>query len=451
MWEGPVSSNRQYPVNAEAERLLLGCVLRDQNALAEIAGSLRSEDFGLPAHRQIFLAMLALADRGQEIDELRLIDALEAEERLQSVGGQSAIVGLADGVPRLSSLDSYIAQVRNKALRREMIRVGDAIADLAHSEPDEAEAVSAAQGLAMSLSNGNARRGPVSVRDIIAEAGGVAAMMRSQPGIPTGFPDLDYFGGLIPGELIIVGARPSMGKTALAFEIGHQSARRKHPVLAFSLEMSKEQLVGRMACGAARVNLRDFIAGDLEPHMERLVAVEGERIAELPFMIDESGTNPMDVLSKCRSVKSKHGLDVVVIDYLQLMSAPGAKENRNLELGHITRQLKLMARELSIAVVLLSQLARDVDKRPGRRPILADLRDSGSIEQDADKVLFLLREHYYDAEKDPTAAELIIAKNRNGPTGSIELNFSAPCVRFDSVARRDDAPAPTYNDQEDMF
>ncbi|HTD43444.1 MAG TPA: replicative DNA helicase [Bryobacteraceae bacterium] len=442
---------RGLPANADAERFVLGSVLLNQDVYFQVAGAIEPEDFSLEKHRRIFSRMKDLYARGEKIDRLTIANELMKQGQLESVDGFSYLVSLDEGLPQIANLDSYVRIVKDKATLRKLIFSAQKVIDrclIGEDEPDEILA-GAEESL---LKLGEARSGerlesPATV--IEKFPGGVNAFLdpsQRVSGLSTGFTKFDEMtGGLHGGELIILAARPSMGKTALALNMAQHVATHplmRKPVAVFSLEMSSASLLTRLLCAAARVDQHKFRAGYLNADERRKLQVALAELTESPLYLDDTaGVNLMDVHSKLRRMKAEHGLSLVVIDYLQLMSTRGRIENRNQEVSALSRGLKLMAKDLDVPFIVLSQLSRASETRPGdHRPQLSDLRDSGSIEQDADLVAFIYREEVYrkDREDLKGLADLIIAKQRNGPIGTVPLRFLNQFTRFEN--RAEDLP-----------
>jgi replicative DNA helicase len=442
---------RGLPANADAERFVLGSILLNQDIYFQVAGAIEPEDFSLEKHRRIFSRMKDLYARGEKIDRLTIANELMKQGQLESVDGFSYLVSLDEGLPQIANLDSYIRIVKDKATLRKLIFSAQKVIDrclIGEDEPDEILA-GAEESL---LKLGEARSGErlESPSTIIEKfPGGVNAFLdpsQRVSGLSTGFTKFDEMtGGLHGGELIILAARPSMGKTALALNMAQHVATHplmRKPVAVFSLEMSSASLLTRLLCAAARVDQHKFRAGYLNADERRKLQVALGELTESPLYLDDTaGVNLMDVHSKLRRMKAEHGLSLVVIDYLQLMSTRGRIENRNQEVSALSRGLKLMAKDLDVPFIVLSQLSRASETRPGdHKPQLSDLRDSGSIEQDADLVAFIYREELYrkDREDLKGLADLIIAKQRNGPIGTVPLRFLSQFTRFEN--RAEDLP-----------
>ena len=442
---------RGLPANVDAERFVLGSILLNQDTYFQVAGAIEPEDFSLEKHRRIFARMKDLYDRGEKIDRVTLANELMKQGQIESVDGFSYLVSLDEGLPALSNLDSYIRIVKDKATLRKLIFSAQKVIDrclIGEDEPDEILA-GAEESL---LKLGEARSGEKleSPSTVISKfPGGVNEFLdpsQRVSGLSTGFAKFDEMtGGLHGGELLILAARPSMGKTALALNIAQHVAthpQMRKPVAVFSLEMSSASLLTRLLCSAARVDQHKFRAGYLNGDERRKLQVALADLTESPLFLDDTaGVNLMDIHSKLRRMQAEHGLSLVVIDYLQLMSSRGRSENRNQEVSAISRGLKLMAKDLDVPFLVLSQLSRAAETRIGdHKPQLSDLRDSGSIEQDADLGAFIFREEVYKRDREDLRglADLIIAKQRNGPIGNVPLRFLGQFTRFEN--RAEDLP-----------
>ncbi len=442
---------RGLPANVDAERFVLGSILLNQDTYFQVAGAVEPEDFSLEKHRRIFARMKDLYDRGEKIDRVTLANELMKQGQIESVDGFSYLVSLDEGLPALSNLDSYVRIVKDKATLRKLIFSAQKVIDrclIGEEEPDEILA-GAEESL---LKLGEARSGEKleSPATVIGKfPGGVNAFLdpsQRVSGLSTGFAKFDEMtGGLHGGELLILAARPSMGKTALALNIAQHVAthpQMRKPVAVFSLEMSSASLLTRLLCSAARVDQHKFRAGYLNADERRKLQVALADLTDSPLFLDDTaGVNLMDIHSKLRRMKAEHGLSLVVIDYLQLMSSRGRSENRNQEVSAISRGLKLMAKDLDVPFLVLSQLSRAAETRIGdHKPQLSDLRDSGSIEQDADLVAFIFREEVYKRDREDLRglADLIVAKQRNGPIGNVPLRFLGQFTRFEN--RAEDLP-----------
>jgi replicative DNA helicase len=440
-----IALERGLPVNLDAERFVLGAILMDDALYIQVAGSLESEDFSLEKHRRIFLRMGELYNRGERIDRVTVANELMKQNQLESVDGVSYLVSLDEGLPALTNLDSYVRIVKDKAVLRRIIFTSQKLIDrciIGEEEPDQI--LASAEETLLKLGETRTQDALVNPQQILEDFdGGINAFLdpsKRIKGLSTGFLKLDEMtGGLHAGELVILAARPSMGKTALALNIAQHVAAQsneKQTVAVFSLEMSRESLLTRMICAGARVDQQKFRAGYLNQDERRRLAKTASELVQAPLYIDDtSGTHMMDIHAKLRRLKAEHGLSLVVIDYLQLMSGRGRYENRNQEISTISRGLKLLAKDLKVPMLVLSQLNRAPETRPGdHRPQLSDLRESGSIEQDADLVAFIFREEVYKQEDERLKglAELLVAKQRNGPTGKVNLVFLKEFTKFEN-------------------
>ncbi|HEY6394038.1 MAG TPA: replicative DNA helicase [Candidatus Binataceae bacterium] len=435
------------PANLDAERFVLGSILLNDSLYLQVAGAVEPEDFSLEKHRRIFARMKDLYDRAEKIDRVTLTNELMKQGQLESVDGMTYLLSLDEGLPEIVNLESYIRIVKDKATLRKLIFSAQAVIDRclnAGEEPDEI--LASAEETLLKLGEARSHDQLASPASIVQKfPGGVNAFLDPSQrlrGLSTGFKRFDEMtGGLNGGELFILAARPSMGKTALALNIAQHVAthpRIRKPVAVFSLEMSSSSLLTRLLCAAARVDQHKFRAGFLNVEERRKLQFALADLTEAPLYLDDSaGVNLMDVHAKLRRMKNDHGLSLVVIDYLQLMSSRGRIENRNQEVSAISRGLKLMAKDLDVPFLVLSQLSRASETRPGdHKPQLSDLRDSGSIEQDADLVAFIYREEVYKKDREDVKglADLIIAKQRNGPIGNVPLRFLGQYTRFENRA-----------------
>jgi replicative DNA helicase len=435
------------PANVEAERSILGAILLDNFAYNQAAEHLKTEDFSLDSHRRIYSRMVDLAESSRPIDMITLIEELDRHKDLQAIGDVPYVSSLVDGVPDRPSIEHYVKIVRDKALLRGLIHAANAAIARASDQSDSAEDVlSDAEAAIFQLSEKRIGRGFMGVQEIVRESFGSvdALLQRGQriTGLATHYNDLDEMtSGLQRSDLVIIAARPSMGKTAFAMNIAENAAIEDQQVVGvFSLEMSREALLLRLLCSQARVDAHKMRTGSLWQDDTRKVVRAMEQLAHAPIYIDDTpGIGLSEMRAKARRLKQSAGkLDLIIVDYLQLMSGGGKRyENRTQEVSAISRGLKALAKELSVPVVALSQLSRAPESRGGdHRPQLADLRESGSIEQDADLVMFIFREEVYKQD-DPSLqgiAEIIIGKQRNGPTGRLKLAFMKSCTRFETLA-----------------
>ena len=437
------------PANVEAERSILGAILLDNLAYNQAAEHLHPDDFSLDSHRRIYARMIDLAESSRPIDMITLVEELDRRKELEAIGDVGYVSGLVDGVPDRPSIEHYIKIVRDKALLRGLIHAANsAIAKAAeHSDPAE-EILNEAEATIFQLSEKRIGRGFMGVQEIIKESFGSidALLQRGQriTGLETYYADLDEMtSGLQPSDLVILAARPSMGKTSFAMNIAENAAIYGSQVIGvFSLEMSKEALLQRMLCSVARVDAHKFRTGSLWQEDTRKIQHAVEQLAHAPIFVDDTpGISVSEMRAKARRlVQSQGKLDLLIVDYLQLMSGGGGRryENRTQEVSAISRGLKGLAKELRVPVIALSQLSRAPETRGSgdHRPQLSDLRESGSIEQDADLVMFIFREEVYKPD-DPELegrAEIIIAKQRNGPIGKVKLAFLKRSTRFENMA-----------------
>lgn len=447
-----VNLDRGLPASIDAERSILGAILLDNFAYTQAASSLRPDDFSLDSHRRIYQRMMDLQESGRAIDLITLTEELSRYKEVEAIGGVSYLSSLTDGLPHRANIEHYVKIVRDKAMLRGVINAANGAIAQAMDQADTAEDVLAGLESALfSLSENRAGQDFVGIKQIVKESFGSIDKLyeRGQrvTGLETHYTDLDEMtSGLQKSDLIILAARPSMGKTSLAMNIAENAAVLDKKVVAmFSLEMSRESLLLRLLCSQAHVDAHKLRTGFLgRDDYNRLVEALG-RLADSPIYIDDTpGINVSEMRAKARRLKHQNNeqLDLIIVDYLQLMSgtpmAGGRKyENRTQEVSAISRGLKLLAKDLQCPVVALSQLSRAPEARTGdHRPQLADLRESGSIEQDADLVMFIFREEVYKKD-DPSLegiAELIIAKQRNGPVGNVKLAFIKRSTRFENYA-----------------
>jgi replicative DNA helicase len=427
-------------------------MLIDRDAVARAVEHVNDSTFYREAHRRLFRAMTRLFERGDVIDVITVAEELKKTEELDSVGGLEYIAELVDAVPTAANIEYHARIVRDKALLRRLIDASQNIVRDAYEqgERDVEEVLDEAESRIFHVAQSHAREGFVWIKEILwptfehieklqESAGGIT-------GVPTGFPDLDRMTtGLQKGDLVIVAARPSMGKTSWIMNVAQNAAiEHEIPTAVFSLEMGKEQLVQRLLCSEGRVDAQKLRRGRLSPEEYQRLAAAAGHLNTAPLWIDDTpGMTVLEMRAKARRLKSETDLGMLVIDYMQLMASSGRAESRVQEVSEISRGLKALARELEIPVVALSQLSRQPEQRPDKRPQLSDLRESGSIEQDADLVMFLFRPEYYFGAVDDEGnslegkADLIVAKQRNGPTGVVKLYFHKQYTRFDSATRDD--------------
>ncbi|MBR3796958.1 MAG: replicative DNA helicase [Clostridia bacterium] len=434
---------RVPPNNADAEKSVLGCMMQDREALSMAFELLHADDFYQPANREIFDAMHQLNQQGMPIDLVTVDDELSRRGTLEGVGGTNYLVELTECTPSTVNARAYMQIVDEKAILRRMIK---ATGDIAASCYQQADPVSDILGVAeksifdiVMRKNEGATLKHISdvLPDTYLRIEQLTELKGSIDGVPMGFVDLDnLLTGLHGGELVIVGARPSMGKSAFGLNItGYAGTHAGKSVAYFSLEMPNDQLAMRLLCSDAKVDMQAVRHGSLrDDDWVSLSSTLGPLAASNIYMDDTSGITPSQLRSRCRRLKMERGLDMVVVDYLQLMSADGRVENRQNEVSEISRNLKSIAKELNVPIVALAQLSRAGAQRSDKRPILSDLRDSGAIEQDADVIMFLHREEYYDPNtEDKNIAEVIVAKQRNGPLGTVKLAWLGQYTRFASL------------------
>ncbi len=440
-----MGADRVPPFNLEAERSVLGACMLEREALMAVTEGLTADDFYDPRHRNAFEIISSMAERDIAVDSLTFREELIKLGLEEKLGGLSFIAALLDAVTTTANVEHHISIVRDKSVHRGLITVGSDISRMGFSEDVEvAEALESAEQkvfeIARSGRTANVRGSKEVIKSALSEIEKRLAGGLTMTGVPTGFKDFDKMsGGLQAGGLYILAARPSMGKTAWAINVAQYAALQENiPVLIFSLEMSAEQIAQRMLSAEARVNLRQiFESRNLQNEQWNQLSQAAGKLSLCPLYIDDSSTlNTLDLRGRCRRffAKQKSEKGLIVLDYLQLMNVARKIENRQQEVSEISRALKGVAREFKVPVIALSQLSRDVEKRGGsKKPQLSDLRDSGAIEQDADMVIFLYREAYYaQEESQDSSAEVIVAKNRNGPTGKVNLVFFKEYARFEN-------------------
>ncbi|WP_127582197.1 replicative DNA helicase [Paenibacillus koleovorans] len=443
---GELFLDRIPPQNLEAEQAVLGAILLDGEALITALERVTSDDFYRTAHQHIFAAMQDLAQDDEPVDLITLTAKLQDKQQLEDIGGVSYLSQLANAVPTAANVDYYAAIVEEKSMLRRLIRTATQIVSNGYAGEEEVgELLSEAERKILEISNRRAGNGFVAIRDVLMEVFERVEFLYAHKGgatgIPSGFTDLDKMtSGFQRSDLIIVAARPSVGKTAFALNIAQNvGVRAKETVAIFSLEMGAAQLVQRMICAEANVDASRLRTGFLEGDDWQKLTMAIGTLSEANIYIDDSPSITVaDIRSKCRRLKKEKGLGMILIDYLQLIHGRGkAGENRQQEVSEISRTLKGIARELDVPVIALSQLSRGVEQRQDKRPMMSDLRESGSIEQDADIVAFLYRDDYYDKESEKkNIIEIIIAKQRNGPVGTVELVFLKNFNKFVSLDRQ---------------
>ena len=439
-------AERTLPHDLDAEKSVLGAILINNQTFNQAAEVLDAQDFFRDAHRKIFEKMVALTDRSDPVDLITLKDELDRSGELEDVGGPAYISALTDGVPRSANVEYYARIVKEKSTLRRLIQSATEVLTRAYdAEATADDQLDEAERAIFDIAEGRARAGFVSLGELVDRGYGMLEQLQLHQGlvtgIPSGFADLDEMTrGFQPSDLIIVAARPAMGKTSLVLNIAlHCGVEAGKTVGIFSLEMSKEQLFLRMLTSEARVDAHRFRGGFLgEQDYERLVTAFPRLHDARVFVDDTPSVGILEIRAKARRLKLEHGLDLLVIDYLQLMQGRGRFENRQQELAAISRSLKILAKELNIPIIALSQLSRAPEARGDHRPQSSDLRESGALEQDADVVLFIFREDMYSVEDERRpdvegVAELIIGKQRNGPTGTVKLAFLKQYTRFENL------------------
>ncbi len=429
------------PQNIEAERGVLGSIIIDPEAIVQVGDFLTAEDFYRDAHRSIYEVIVQLYEQREAADFITICDELERRNKLEDVGGASYITSLINQVPTSGNVEYYGRIVERTAILRRLIHAAGEIAAIAYDEVDADLALEKAEQLIFSIGQRHAHSDFSPLRDLLSEYMNKLDQLHERRGtivgVPTGFTDLDRLtGGLQKSDLIILAARPAVGKTSLSLSLAHNSAiKHQRSIAIFSLEMSKEQLVQRLLSMDAAVDQQRLRTGWIEDDdWERIIYSMGT-LSEANIWIDDTaGISTVEMRSKARRLQAEHGIDLIIVDYLQLMqsSVSGKRnENRVQEISEISRNLKGLARELDIPVLALAQLSRAVDSRQSKVPILSDLRESGSIEQDADIVMFIYRDDVYNPESErKNIADIIVAKHRNGPVGEVSLYFQANQTRF---------------------
>lgn len=436
------------PHSEEAEKSVLGSVILDKEALFNVLEILKAEDFYNEMHKEIYTAITNLYRRNEPVDMLTVSEELKKRNSLEMVGGRAYIATLSSMVPSTSNAVQYAKIIGDKALLRRLIASASDIMESAYKEKSEPEEIlDGAEREIFEIAQSRQTRDFEALKDIlwrnIQKIDELSAQEGSLTGITTGFVDLDAkTSGLQKSDLIMLAARPSMGKTAFALNIAQRAALNGGAnVLIFSLEMSREQLSQRLLSMESRVDMKKLQTGNLDRADWDNVHMALDRLSEANIFIDDTpGIGVMEVKNKCRRMKAEKGLDLVIVDYLQLMAFEGRSESRQQEISALSRFLKQLARELDCPVIVLSQLSRAPELRTDHRPILSDLRESGSIEQDADIVMFLYRDEYYNPETDkPNCCEVIIAKQRSGPTGTVEVTWLGKYTRFADSSHRSDS------------
>lgn len=432
------------PHDIEAEQAVIGSMLTDQEAVYAAIERLKPEDFYREDNKQIYTAILNIYNKAEPIDIITLKAELSSMGKLDAVGGLEYIVELPEKVPTTANVNRYIKIVEEKSLLRNLIRAANEILSSGYAQEDDVEnIVDHAEKKIFDVMQKKSQKGYTTIKDVLVESFTKLEELYNQKehitGVPTGFAELDKkTAGLHGSELILIAARPAMGKSAFALNIGSYAATRANvPVAIFSLEMSKEQVGNRILCSEALVDSNNVRTGELnDEELGKLAETSGE-LSQAPIYIDDTpGISVMEIRAKCRKLKLEKNIGLVIIDYLQLIQGSGKTSSREQEIAEISRSLKILAKEIEVPVIALSQLSRAVEARPDHRPMLSDLRESGSIEQDADIVMFLYRDDYYneDSEK-KNIAEVIIAKQRAGSTGTVDLAWLGKYTKFANLEK----------------
>jgi replicative DNA helicase len=446
--------DRLPPQNLEAEQCVLGSMLLDRECIGDVLLFLTAKDFYMPSHSEVFSALVDLFERNEPVDLLLCTEELKRREKLELVGGVELIVSLMESVPSAAHSEAYAKLVRQAAERRSLVAAANAILKDAYTSPmsDTDELLDRAERSIFAVAQDRGGDSATSMHDLVREA--LSRIDRLQDGevvtggLPTHYSDLDkLLNGLKPGSLYIIAGRPSMGKSSFATSIlSNVCIRDKTPAVLFTLEVTKEQVAENMLCSNAAVDAHRLMRGELSNEEYARVPVSAGKLSQAPLFVDDTpGITMTRLRAKARRLKSRHDIGIILVDYLQLMTLGDRAESRQVEISMISASLKQLARELKVPVVALSQLNRGVEQRQDKRPLMGDLRESGSLEQDADAILLLYRREYYFPE-DVAAkgkADVIVAKNRNGPTGSIELNFHASWMRFENAHHFPEAGPPS--------
>lgn len=446
--------NRLPPQNIDAEKSILGGLMLEQEAWDEVSEIIVEEDFYKPAHRKIFNAIRELHKREMPSDLVTVSNMLMERGELESLGGAVYLAELIDQTPSTANIGSYGKIVQEKSLLRKVIGASQEFIDKSYAQEFENmdAFLDSMEARVFQLAENKQTSGLTDASELVKvsleKIESLYGNQQTVTGVPSGFNELDELtAGLHPGELIIVAARPSMGKTAFSLNIAvHAALNEKKKVAYFSVEMGKDQVMVRMLASAAKIRLGDLRIGKIDDQAwPRLINTAAQMSETGLFIDDTSGISPFDIRAKCRRMKAKYGLDIIMIDYLQLMSMKQKFDSREREVAEISKLLKSIAKELQVPVIALAQLNRGVEGRSDRRPMLSDLRESGSIEQDADVIMMIFREDYYDRDNPEIKglAEIIIGKQRNGPVDTVKLRWVPEYGIFDNLVRGPDAPMPT--------
>jgi len=444
-----VANIKTPPHSIEAEQSVLGGLMVDSNAFDKVVERISEKDFYLQKHRLIFLAIVDLSSRDQPFDVLTVAENLKSKKQLESVGGDVYLFELERNTPSVANVAAYADIVRERSVLRQLIGVAGGIADMAFNTEGRSciELLDAAERQVFAIAEqGISRGGPEGIKSLVAKAvDRIDTLYHSQSpitGTPTGFTDLDHMtAGLQPTDLVIVAGRPSMGKTAFSVNIAqHVAVKSNKPVLIFSMEMPGDALAMRMLSSLGRIDQHKLRIGKLDDDDWPRITSGMSILSKAPMMIDDTpALSPAEVRSRSRRVAKEHGqLGLIMVDYLQLMQVPGLSDNRVQEVSEISRSLKALAKELKVPVIALSQLNRGLEQRSDKRPVMSDLRESGSIEQDADVILFLYRDEvYHEDSPNKGVAEIIIGKQRNGPIGKVRLAFLGKYTSFENLEEND--------------
>ncbi len=443
-------ASRLPPQNLEAEQAVLGGIMLDNDAINRVVEFITPEDFYRESHRKIFRAMLDLSEKGEPIDLITLSNLLKSQEALETVGGATYLSLLVDTIPTAANSTTYSKIIREKSILRRLIHGATEIIARSYEPSDTIDQfLDQSEKIIFEIAQRRIQQSFFPMKDIVMESYKQIEKLSERrdmvTGVPTGYVELDRMtSGLQASDLVVIAGRPSMGKTALALCIAVNAAvKKKIPCAIFSLEMSKEQLAQRMLCMEARIDSSKLRGGFMsESDWPRLTHAAGE-LSEAPIFVDDTAAiNVLEMRAKARRLQKEHGLGLVIVDYLQLMRGLTPTDNREREISEISRSLKALAKEIRVPVVALSQLNRMVENRRPPIPIMADLRESGAIEQDADLILFLYREEVYDRETvNRGVAEVIIGKQRNGPVGTTKLAFLSSFTRFENLSREQEQPS----------
>ncbi len=433
------------PHDIEAEQAVLGAMLTDKDAVIESLETLRKDDFYREDNKIVFEAIFNLYNKAEPIDIITVKDELVSMNKFDAVGGLEYLAVLPDKVPLVSNVDRYIKIVEEKAILRNLIKASNDIVSLGYAETEEVDdIIESAEKKIFEITQKKNTKGYTPIKDILVESFAELERLYNQKtpitGVPTGFADLDYkTSGLHKSDLILVAARPAMGKSAFVLNIAANAALKANvPVVIFNLEMSKEQLVNRMLCSEAMVDSNKVRTGKIEEDDWVKLATALGPLSEAPIYIDDTpGISIMEIRAKCRKLKMEKNIGMVIIDYLQLVQGSGKRNaSREQEISEISRSLKILAKELDVPVIALSQLSRAAEQRQDHRPMLSDLRESGAIEQDADIVMFIYRDDYYNENSEKkNIAEITLAKHRSGSTGTVELLWLGNYTKFVNIER----------------